>query len=212
MHPETETLERGPVAVEPVAPPCVRVAIVCPGPSLCDFPGSDGFSSVIAVNRAAKAVRVDYWVCLDHHTFGDAWGGGTKTEQQKRDPLKPVGRPTLICSLSTFRRIGRRCPAVKRWKHENHQQLKFPKKKVRWHRWGWATAILWAAIKLEATEIECWGMDWVGQGDFDGFEHGKMRRDERRWAAERAQFGRLAAWWEGKGVRVTRHPRSEAMG
>ena len=202
MDTQTETLEH--------APPR-RVAVLCPGPSLKDFPGRNGFAAVVAVNRAAKAVEADYWVSLDHHTIGKAWGGGTPAEQKKRDPLAIQGRPTLVCSLSTYRRAKRHYPEAKNLAHLNHQSIKFPRKELRWHRWGWATAVLVAAFHCKATEIECWGVDWEGKADFDGFGHSKMKRNDARWASERAQWGRLVQALEKRGIRVTRHPRSEAV-
>lgn len=189
-----------------------RAAVLCPGPSLKDFPGRNGFAAVIAVNRAAKAVEADYWVCLDVHTIGRTWGGGTKEEQAKRDPLEVKGQPVLVSSLSTFRRAQKQHPtAVKGLRHLNHQTLEFPRKLLRWNRWGWATAILLAALHCGATEVECWGVDWIGRADFDGFTHDKMHRDEARWDAERAQWGRLVRMLAERGIRVTRHPRSEAL-
>ncbi|GAH27881.1 unnamed protein product, partial [marine sediment metagenome] len=68
-----------------------------------------------------------------------------------------------------------------------------------------------AAFHCKAQEIECWGVDWEGKADFDGFGHSKMKRNDARWASERAQWGRLVQALEKRGIRVTRHPRSEAV-
>lgn len=109
------------------------------------------------------------------------------------------GRPTLLTSRDSVRHIK---PA---WlgKLETFESLcdtvaiGTP---GNWARYSFMAAIICAAAR-GATSIDCFGVDWAGDLDFDGTAAGTYRNDER-WADEARIFSVLRAAMEGAGVTV----------
>lgn len=158
------------------APPIcgpIRAAILCPGPSIERFPGRDAgrFSILIGVNRAVQRVYCDYWSMLDGDlTFGIA--------------ANPIGFPTILCDYNLWRKVQKLHPErSEKHAHVATQDITIPKRPIKWHTWS-ATAAIALAVHLGARDIECWGMDWTGVKDFDGYSHALSDRSESRWNRE----------------------------
>jgi len=184
----------------------MRIAVLCPGPSLAAFDEAGAYDAVVAVNRAALAVRADYWVALDCHC---------------RPWFVPQDGPRLVCSASSYRRACRDVPGTARMIHFDPNGLTFPMKVVPWSRWGWAVAVVLAHHlaktapeapglrrsnlgvqgpgqpsgaanrAVSANVVHCYGMDWDGTADFDGRPDEGTTRGPGRWAREAGLFERL---------------------
>jgi len=167
-----------------------RAAILCPGPSLTAFDDRAGHDVRIGVNRAAEAYRCDYWVALDAHTFG---------------MCEPVGRPVLVCRTATYTKMCRRWPAAGEFEHLATNRLPGPRtrSKLRWRAYSATTALVLAA-HLRSGSVDCWGVDWAGRADFDGYTHPRQRRDGRRWDRERKIWTALCDLLAADGVTVAR--------
>lgn len=65
-----------------------------------------------------------------------------------------------------------------------------------------APAAIAFAVKLGAVQVDCYGMDWSGGADWDGWTPGN--RDEDRWADERGAFEILQTDANRLGVLIRR--------
>jgi len=174
------------------------IVVLCPGPSLLAFAKADAapsaperLAAVIGVNRVVTAFQCDYWVCLDVHA-GDQIEVGAI-----------LGAPTIVAGPGVPKRIARRHRQAADWPTLVHTEIDLPRDQVAWGRFGATTAVALAA-SLGAKLIRCFGVNWKGTADFDGFEHIKQRRDEARWDEERALWTALAGLLESRGVRLER--------
>jgi hypothetical protein len=177
-----------------------RAAVLCPGPSLPIFADREGYDIRIGVNRAVAAYRCDYWVALDTHTGGMA---------------KPIGSPVIVNRSGIYRQMCRQFPIVVPLRHMDHSGLSYPpskKRNIGWRRFG-ATVALVLAAHLEAKGIDCFGVDWRGMEDFDGFTSPKNRRSDNRWAREREVWQQVCDALAAQGVAVRRmsQPGEEAQ-
>jgi hypothetical protein len=146
----------------------MKVAILCPGPSLAatwDHRFTN-YDIHIAVNRAILHHRCEWW------SVGD-W-----TLLQDVD-----GRPTIgICSMDDVVRLARGGSLI--------PQMRTPERFVSWselpHQYpGYSmVAALALAVHLGGRDIHIYGDDKHGTKDWDGQTAGANRGDER-WAKER---------------------------
>jgi hypothetical protein len=172
-----------------------KAALLCPGPSLAAFPGRNGYDVVLGVNRAARRVPCDYWVFLDAHV--------------PRDFGPPAGRPTLVSRACALRRVTRGLAAGQaKWAEGlEHFPLEDLPKPASWpSKWDNLSllAALALAVHLGAVEIECWGVDWDGVRDWDGYSDARQNRTETRWSRERDLFNAIVVGLAAKGIRVSR--------
>ena len=178
-------------------------AVLCPGPSLVAYPGPAAYTPGcrVAVNRAAGRVASDFWICLDAHTF--RW--------VQEDFGGPVGSPVLVCEHSARNAIVSEYPSAAEMVHLSVREI-FPGPidgRVVWRPYGFAVAIVLAADLTappsgRPRRIDCWGIDWSGLADFDGFSHQSQKRGLDRWAKDRRTFDRLAELLAAEGVRLER--------
>ena len=173
----------------------VTASILCPGPSLAQWaprPSDDEHQITIAVNRAILAGPADWLVALDAHTIG------------MMDEIPRVGR--LLTGMAAWGEIETCFPAfAARVEH-------VPKV---WLRTGWLprantflghsflVAIILAA-QLGADRIECWGADFGGVEDFDGYTSPRQKRDAGRWRRERELYEELVTLLDARGCCVSR--------
>ena len=161
----------------------VTASILCPGPSLAGYtqrpPDDDERQIVIAVNRGVLAGPADWLVALDAHTIG------------MMEDIPRVG--WLLTGIAAWAEIETCFPAfAARVEH-------VPKA---WLRTAWLprantflghsflVAIILAA-HLGADRIECWGADFGGVADFDGYTSPRQKRDAGRWRCERELYDEL---------------------
>jgi len=177
-----------------------RAAILCPGPSLArvtrEFLAGEGYGLVIGVNRAVQALPCDAWVMLDDHTFEMGMSGNGV-----------IGRPLLVCNPHDWRRITKRISAEQaaEFRVFHPQEIDVDRKRARWHTWSFTAAIAYAH-HAGARQIECWGNDWAGESDWDGyFKEGVQQRQPERWEREKKVFDALVETLNELGTTVTRN-------
>ena len=174
-----------------------RVAVVCPGPGAAVISGSElDYSDVVGVNRAVLRVPCTWWVCLDAHTADWVFAEGGPV-------IVPAG---IVASLAVYREIASRHPAVSGWGHVEHTApaLDMPRARVSWRKFSASVALVVAAKHLAAASIDCYGVAWDGELDFDGFKHDRQRRDADRWAEDERVWRATAGLLVGKGIQVRR--------
>lgn len=168
----------------------MRAAILCPGPSLPAFPARDGYDLVIGVNRAVGFAACDYWVMLD----------GAAVWRISR----PIGMPVIVCSHSMHLDVWRNYPESQKhgWLDaKSFEQFASPS--LGWPIYSTPTAIICAASK-GATQIDLWGADMVGAGEFDNKPAPDINREDSRWARERVILDGLQSYLEARGVALNR--------
>jgi len=175
----------------PFARPVHAAAVLCPGPSLYELDGTGNPDAVIAVNRAATVFGADFWVTLDAYTA---------------DWDEVVGTPALVCTHVVRNKIIEGHPALAAGGHVEVDRLTLPGGGLAqpFVRWGWGAAVLTAAA-VGAVRIDCYGMDWEGEGDFDGFCSSHQNRTPARWGREKKLFGRLRGKLAADGISLQRH-------
>lgn len=183
----------------------LRIALLCPGPSLASFPGAGGYDLTIAVNRAAAHTACNYWVCCDADSF---------------PRCVPVGEPTIVCSQDQRRLMERKYRAslnyawrssqsgFRRWPSET-----FPRKRIAWHRFS-STVALGLVLQLVRSQrargerrhaiVDCYGVDWAGKADWDGTTDPAFRRDDVRWQTEQKLWGDIVADLAERNIEVRR--------
>jgi hypothetical protein len=203
----------------------MKIAILCPGPSIDRFPGRhpvDGSTPpdlVIGVNRAATRVACDVWASGDiwplespmlrvnHHVIG------------ARDVDQGGGIPCPIWLTATETHEW----AIRnniRWPGEirHFDQLKPGITSIDWTFYTLFAAIAYAVCEISKLPtphscppmISIYGADWKGTNDFDGIEAG-LTRDDNRWRTEREMFERLQEELAGRGIALHRIERSDPL-
>ena len=169
----------------------MKACILCPGPSLAEAlrrPLREEYETVVGVNRAAEAFACDDWVALDVRTFG---------------MTAPMGRPTIVTSLPHFRAMCREWPGAREYPHLDPRDVVPQSLRREWATKGLLTAVA-VAWARGADVIDCFGLDWEGEADFDGRTFAGQKRTVERWQREAEQFARLAADLARRGAAVTR--------
>ncbi len=165
----------------------MKAAVLCPGPSLPLFAEAGSFDVVFGVNRAAGAFACNYFVALDARSFIVANIIGAPvivSSQAELDKMKPHGlddHKTLVIEPG--------------WLSVN---------RLKWATKGLTVALVLAA-QLDAREIHCFGVDWAGRKDWDGYSDDQQRRDADRWGAETELFDNTAAALTQRGIVISRH-------
>ncbi len=171
----------------------MKAAVLCPGPSVQQFT-PDGFDVIVGVNRTVGLFACSFWCLLDHYTY---------------DLLPPIGKPTICCHAAIYRGMTQAYPAAKEHPHIPIESIEVEHNLVKWRTWSASCAIIVAFWK-GATAIHCWGMDWTGSKDWDGFTHSKHRRSEKRWTCERKLFGEIKDMLEARGCTLIREGQGVA--
>jgi hypothetical protein len=157
----------------------VKVAVLCPGPSLREAWRSKWagqYDKVIAVNRAAIGYQCDWWVFLDAWIFC-SFGL----------PYKPQIFTTRACA-SKIKRTGDNTDRFmghdRTWVDDCR-----PNGPVggNWSTYSSTTALMLAAT-LGAKELRLFGADMTGTREYDNYPTDKFTRDESRWKRERELF------------------------
>lgn len=179
----------------------MNAAVLCPGASVQRYPQNGelrmseacpeprAYDLVVGVNRAAGLHACDFWCLLDHYTYG----------------LQPavIGRPTIVCHASIYNSMTKEYPEAKSHDHLALENIHEDFQTCNWRTWSASLAIVVAYIRGAAV-VDCYGMDWRGTEDWDGFNHHKHRRGVKRWAAERQLFECIQKWLAGRGCVVRR--------
>jgi hypothetical protein len=175
----------------------IRAAVLCPGPSLTQFPGRDGYDLVIGVNRAAGYFPCDYWAMLDATPFFHC---------------KPLGNPAILCQTPEWvkvqRFIGDMPEPRPRHRHiapeDVDASIAFELRTVPARFKYSLCAAITLAHSLGASAVDVYGADWRGVHDYDGRELAQNCRDARRWELEQQSFEVLATSLQNFGTKVRR--------
>jgi hypothetical protein len=154
----------------------MKIALLCPGPSLSLTYEPSGHAHVIGINRAVLGFACDWWAFTDwqpflhYHHFADLprlglFFSGTALDELLRRGMAP--RMQDARTLLPFEDID---PARTR-------------DKLRWGLFT-APAALMLARHLGATSIDVYGADWSDEPDWDGERMTGCVRDENRWSNE----------------------------
>ena len=171
----------------------VNAVILCPGGSLPPAlaalrSGSIDPTFTVGVNRAVEAYPCDYWCSMDATPYR-----GTT----------PKGCPKYIIRDDQLRKIGDNTPDLERARVIKKRMDGYPRR-VDYSSFSILAAIAFAA-EQGATEIDIYGSDWEGTGDWDGWQHPQPhRRSEKRWGRERRRYNELKDYYAGNGVIVSR--------
>jgi hypothetical protein len=180
----------------------MKVAILCPGPSIRFFRGG-AYSQLIGVNRAVLLYRCDWWAVSDRQIIFQAFDDGIDyqpkifTRSDNKKHMAASGRPVV-------REYFNQCH--KKWYEDPDLKPRF--QNVGEHKCNWplftATAAIVLAKRLGAKQIDIYGADMRGTRDFDGFEGEGYNRTEDRWDTERTILNRLTAWMADHGTTIRR--------
>jgi len=209
----------------------LKIAILCPGPSLKDTFPLRG-TNECGVRSAEQEILPIFHFALRTSHFALSHSGYSELIAVNRAAefaacrwwvaldartfswTRPQGAPTLVCGDDQYRKVVQDHPEAVGIKHRSlstlHLDLAAPgRPPVRWKRLG-ATVAVALAVNLGATEIDVYGADWSGTRDFDGHADPRNRRDEKRWEDERKTFAELAAVLAERGIVLRRINKCEA--
>jgi hypothetical protein len=173
-----------------------KAAILCPGLSLNNFPGREGFDIVLGVNRAVGAFACDYWVFIDHYTY--------VLSLESKSPC--IGRPAICLDKGVYTQVCIDRPDAK----------EFPNAPLL-HEWNGeertksglfsATRAMVIAYNLGARDLTVWGADWnaATPGDWDGYYNAPWQeRKAERLEDQKARWLMTAEFLSARGVSVRR--------
>jgi len=205
-----------------------RVAVVCPGPGASLIRGREHtYHRIVAVNRAVLATKlVSSWVCLDAHTFAWVFGHDLDLDHNQSpdfagEPRRSGFRVNLVCSLAVYRQACSAHTKLGNFPCVEHTALSLGEtaagaeaEKIPWKKFGSTVALAVAAAgplaRLPVEQIDCYGVAWDGENDFDGFSHDRQRRDADRWAEDKRVWTATVRLLNGRGIRVRRIVRKFA--
>jgi len=173
-------------------------AVVCPGPSSEMFvtAGQD-YDVVIGVNRVVLWYPVDYWSCADLHTF--RW-----VIEQGGPAGDPPCRPKIVCKRAIHQAIRNKFwGELEKFPFYPVGEIVFNDTNLRWAKFSAHVSIA-LAVHLGCRKIDCYGMDWSGTADADGFTDGRQIRTPERWGHERKRFEALVDVLEKRNVELSR--------
>ena len=171
-----------------------KAVVLCPGPSLKEFAGRNGYGLVIGVNRAGNVEKCDYLVALDPHTPG--W-------------CDLRHRPTLVCARTVRDEAILDCEAVKHLPFLELSKDWLGPGAPKWWTKSLTTALVLAFVK-GADAIDCYGVDWQGIEDFDGFTDARQKRGRERWKKEIRLVRDICKELLDRNVRIAGIPIPEA--
>lgn len=134
----------------------MRVAILCSGPSLSRFAPFTA-DVILAVNSAGRLYQHDWYVAIDRCALTPLWEG----------LIRP--RVGVVTHPAWFKKIDNRI-----------RKEAYPISRLTHYSWPNAVAF---ALKLGATEVDCYGVDWKDCLDCAG---GGGTRNKQRWIKEAA--------------------------
>lgn len=148
----------------------MRVALLCPGPSLAKLTSLPECDLSICVKRAALRFACDWVVILDSPAL-------------REFGAQIIGDPQLL-TRSEYR------PKYTRRGGLDLEALRCP------HRFDQFTACAGLALAghLGASHIDVYGADWTNEPDFDGHRPAEMFRDQARWDRERQDWEAIVSW------------------
>jgi hypothetical protein len=168
----------------------MTAAILCPGPSLCEFDrtANRGGDLRIGVNRAATLIPCDVWCATDYPLY-------------ERARSQVLGSPIWFTAEASAEQIDQRGI---RWRGQviTCESIPDPFKTVDWDFFSLLAAIGYA-VHAGCRRIEVYGADWSGVKDFDGVEAGNTRHDER-WKLESSLFELARQELAGRGITIIR--------
>jgi hypothetical protein len=191
----------------------MKIAILCPGPSLPLFEGrGPDYSQVLAINRACLLFPADFWVMLD----GDAFRSGAEVMQR---PSWPPDRLPVLVSFADQHAArchrwseARRLPFIPveyDWlPHDWEPAPGAPKQPLLWDTFSATTALV-LAKRLGAVQVDVYGADQAGPADWDGYTHADYARAEDRWTRERDLWRDLVKYFAGVGMTIRRIAAAE---
>jgi hypothetical protein len=165
-------------------------SILSPGPSLSLY-RPHGEVMVVGVNRAASMLPCTAWACGDPELLAATCA-------------KVKGSPWLLTSS-----IGLTAMRAMRGVHWLGEVMTFDLLRQlfdpipQWDTFTATAAVVYAAAK-GARRIECYGMDWSGTADVDGWDQAG-NRSEDRWKLEAGLFGSLGIALGQRGIEVVRY-------
>lgn len=172
----------------------MKAILLCPGPSLANYkPPVVKSDLIVGVNRAAIGFKCDVWCCGDAPCAEDNW-------------YKVIGQPKWLTLGDTQGALASR---NKIWPAETILYESFEQWCSYWQIWRQKceTTASWGLLYcayVGATEIECHGVDWKGNKDWDGHDYGNNRSD-LRWKEESELWQQaLMPWLSAHGVSVVR--------
>ncbi len=183
-----------------------NVAILCSGPSLRRFldrpPRRDAHDIVIGVNRGACAFPCDWWAFNDAQTF---------------DNNRCQGRPRCFTGDQAFAQIrDKRLADRFDWTLYSQIDTSCPADPG-WTSFSLTVAMVlaeWLLMKrgiqgardpgIGGGAVTLYGVDQVGENDWDGPSPVPVIRTEERWQRELHHFGHVLAWLRSRGVDVAR--------
>jgi hypothetical protein len=142
-----------------------------------------GYALVVGVNRAARVYGCDWWSIGDAEAFAE---------------VEPVGSPHIWTHVDTLHRIRREHP-VRSTRHDS--ALYRRDERLPWTIFS-ATAALMLAVELRVKRVDCFGVDMVGECDWDGTRRGV--RGEDRWTRERRAWSLAVNKLNDAGIAVVR--------
>lgn len=178
----------------------MTITLLCPGPSLEKFPGSDTVK--IGVNRAAVMRPCDWWCASDYPLIRD---------------YDPIGKPRLFTNENKVNRPERFSEIL--FKEQIWKLWPSLPENGPWSLFTAPSALILAAY-LGATDIQVWGCDFKGTSDADGHQYqwdgieAWRTRFEGDWSQAPAGSDALravecwhktVAWLESKNIRTTRN-------
>lgn len=171
----------------------MNAAILCPGPSLNDWPDATwaNHNLIIGVNRAVLRFRCDWWAAGD-------WPMVKKHALGYR--VKLFTTPATYSHLLGLTQFRDRMEL-----HSYDEAATF----LHPTEWRWngktATAALVLAAWQGATQIDVYGADWTTAPDYDGVMFPGTDRSASRWISEQDVWYRLVEKFAADGINVTRH-------
>lgn len=199
----------------------MRVALLCPGPSLGLYAQIGGdYAAKIGVNQAVEAYSCDWWVFKDRNILAD-FGEGRKYGMPH--PPRPTGLVMIGELKQSFMDMNPETetqesvaldPEIYEWaKTCRHRYIKdwelngFPCQAAadKWKRFTVGSALV-LAYMLGASDIDCYGCDMKGTNDYNQRPpRRESDRSEERWRLERETWDLLEGWLKERGITVTRY-------
>lgn len=177
----------------------LRVAVLCPGPSLAKLKPEAlaPYAQIIGVNAAVEGFRCDWWCFGDYSTF-DKFA-------PLPAPYSPANAaPCMFVGSNVGDNIDRQPygPAFRQGVAMEWQRVHERPSSEQWATYS-ATAALVLASELGATHVDVYGADMRGIGDFQGRQC-LLNRNFARWELERKIFSDVTDWLKSGGVTVRR--------
>jgi len=171
-----------------------RWAIVCPGPSLKDTYRGGRFDGVVAVNRACVFAECSHLSMLDIKTW--KWiqeDGGPKSKDI-----------TLLSSKGCYEHVRDKCRFKGKWFDKTVALHSVPGEFQK--RFSFSIGAAFAFARMQSpNRIDVYGMDMIGEQDWDGGYRGSCGRELKRWEKERSKIAWVFRILENEGIKIVRH-------